>query len=250
MRGKPRAEAAVLEFALDARRGSFHLQVECRFASPWTVIFGPSGAGKSTTLRLLAGLDRTPHAAESARVVLDDRTLTDTSRHVWAAPGRRQTALVTQQPALFPHLSVAANVAYGLAKLNRAERARRVEEMLSLADAVDLAGRRPHDLSGGQAQRVALARALAPRPRLLLLDEPFSALDGTASDALITRLQLWLRRHSVQTVMVTHEAADAFAIGAEVALLREGHIAGQGPASEVLIAERDRLLGRLQNGAE
>lgn len=240
----------MLEFALDARRGSFHLQVECRFASPWTVIFGPSGAGKSTTLRLLAGLDRAPHAADSVRVVLDDRTLTDTARNVWTAPGRRRTALVTQQPALFPHLSVAANVAYGLAKLDRAERSRRVEEMLSLVDAVDLAGRRPHDLSGGQAQRVALARALAPRPRLLLLDEPFSALDGTASDALITRLQLWLHRHSVQTAMVTHEAADAFAIGAEVALLREGRIAGQGPASDVLIAERDRLLGRLQNNAE
>ncbi len=236
----------MLEFALDTRRGSFHLQVECRFTSAWTVIFGPSGSGKSTIVRLLAGLDRTRHGAgEVARVTLDDRTLTDASSRTWTAPGRRHTSLVTQQPALFPHLSVASNVAYGLAHMDRAGRAGRVEEMLELAGATELAHRRPQDLSGGQAQRVALARALAPRPRLLLLDEPFSALDGAASDALLARLQLWLREHNVHTVMVTHEAADAFAIDAEVALLREGRMVAQGPVNEVLAAERDRLLGRL-----
>jgi molybdate transport system ATP-binding protein len=235
----------VLEFEFQARRGSFHLQVECRFSSPWTVIFGPSGSGKSTIVRLLAGLDRARPATELARVTLDGRALTDTGNRAWAAPGRRQTALVTQQPALFPHLSVAANVAYGLAKLDRATRDERVREVLELAGATELAAYRPQHLSGGQAQRVALARALAPRPRLLLLDEPFSALDGPASDALISRLQVWLREHEVQTVMVTHEAADAFAIGAEVALLREGRMVAQGPAKEVLTVERSRLLGRL-----
>ena len=235
----------MLEFTLNARRGSFHLSVECRFASGWTVIFGPSGSGKSTLVRLLAGLDRAQHGTETARVSLDGSMLTDTARHSWAAPGRRNTALVTQHPALFPHLDVAANVAYGLAGLDRASREARVHEMLELAGATDLAGYRPQHLSGGQAQRVALARALAPRPRLLLLDEPFSALDGAASDALFSRLQLWLREHNVQTVMVTHETADAFAIGAEVALLREGRMIGQGPARDVLVAERDRLLERL-----
>jgi molybdate transport system ATP-binding protein len=235
----------VLEFAFDARRGSFHLQVEGRFASLWTVIFGPSGSGKSTLVRLIAGLDRALHGKQSARVSLDDRTLTDTARHTWAAPGRRHTALVTQHPALFPHLSVAANVAYGLAGLDRGVRESRVREMLELAGATELAGYRPQHLSGGQAQRVALARALAPRPRLLLLDEPFSALDGPASDALFSRLQDWLSEHNVQTVMVTHEAADAFAIAAEVVLLREGRVVAQGPAKDVLVEERDRLLGRL-----
>lgn len=245
MRARSPTEADVLEFAFDARRGSFHLQVECRLESSWTVIFGPSGSGKSTLVRLLAGLDRARHDTAVARVTFDGSPLTDTARHAWTAPGRRQTALVTQQPALFPHLSVAANVAYGLAGLDRATREARVSEMLSLAGATELAGYRPQQLSGGQAQRVALARALAPHPRLLLLDEPLSALDGAASDALLSRLQLWLREHRVQTVMVTHEAADAFAIGAEVALLREGRVAAQGPAHEVLTAERDRLLGRL-----
>lgn len=235
----------MLEFVLHARRGSFHLQVECRFSSQWTVIFGPSGSGKSTLVRLLAGLDRAQPGTETARVTLEGRTLTDTAIRIWAAPGRRQTALVTQQPALFPHLSVAANVAYGLAGLDRNSRAERVQQMLELAGATELATYRPQHLSGGQAQRVALARALATGPRLLLLDEPFSALDGPASDALISRLQVWLREHDVQTVMVTHGAADAFAIGAEVALLREGRMVAQGPANEVLLIERNRLLGRL-----
>jgi molybdate transport system ATP-binding protein len=235
----------VLEFTLNARRGSFHLEVEGQFSSQWTVVFGPSGSGKSTLVRLLAGLDRARHGAEIIRVTLDDSVLTDLASRTWTAPGRRRTALVTQQPALFPHLSVAANVAYGLTGLDRTARDTRVREMLELAGGTELASHRPQHLSGGQAQRIALARALAPRPRLLLLDEPFSALDGAASDALISRLQLWLREHNVQTVMVTHEAADAFAIGAEVALLREGRIVAQGPARDVLTTERNRLLGRL-----
>jgi len=234
----------VLDLAFNARRGSFHLDVDCQFASDWTVVFGPSGSGKSVLLRLLAGLDRT-RGQQHARVTLDGRTFTDTARNAWTRPGHRQTALVAQQPALFPHLSVRANVAYGLAGLDRTGRAARVEEMLDLVGAAELVDRHPQNLSGGQAQRVALARALAPGPRLLLLDEPFSALDGAASDALIGRLQLWLRRNNVQTVLVTHEAADAFALGAEVALIREGCILAQGPASEVLAAEQQRLLERL-----
>ena len=236
----------MLEFALDARRGSFHLQVECRFASDWTVIFGPSGAGKSTLLRLLAGLDLSESARpQLARVVLDGRPLTDSAHGLLLKPGRRQTSMVAQQSALFPHLSVEANVAYGLAALDRSARAARVEEMLHLVDAGSLIGRRPQDLSGGEAQRVALARALAPQPRLLLLDEPFSALDGAASDALLVRLQGWSGEHRVQTVLATHDATDALATVAEVALLHEGRLAALGPAAEVLGTERERLIGRL-----
>lgn len=111
----------------------------------------------------------------------------------------------------------------------------------------DLAGRRPRDLSGGEAQRVALARALAPAPRLLLLDEPFSALDGAASEALLGRLRLWLRANGVQTVLATHEAADAFATRAEVALLSEGNLIALGLAEDVLAAERERLFRRLRS---
>jgi len=234
----------VLEVALDARRGSFHLQIECRLASEWTVVFGPSGAGKSTLLRLLAGLDR----PDRGRIALDGSFLTDSALGLWLKPGPRHTSMVTQQPALFPHLSVASNVAYGLGSLNRASRARRVEEMLDLVGATDLPGYNVRQLSGGEAQRVALARALAPQSRLLLLDEPFSALDGAASDALLARLQPWLKQHRVQTVLATHDATDAFATCAEVALLRGGRLAALGPAAEVLASERDRLIGRLARG--
>ena len=232
----------MLSFSLDARCGSFHLQVECTFASDWTVIFGPSGAGKSTLLRLLAGLDR----PIQGRIVLDGRALTETADGLRIPPGRRQTSLVSQQPALFPHLTAAANVAYGLRNFDRAARARRVDEMLDLVGAADLAARRPQDLSGGQAQRVALARALAPAPRLLLLDEPFSALDGVASDALLVRLQTWLRDRKVQAVVATHDATDALATSAEVLLLRDGRLTALGPAAQVLASERERLLSRLQ----
>ena len=231
----------MLELVLNAHRGNFRLQVACSFASDWTVIFGHSGAGKSTLLRLLAGLDR----AEGTRIALDGCLFTDSINGVWLKPGHRRTSLVAQQSALFPHLSVAANVAYGLRKLDSARRAARVEEMLALVGAGDLAHRRPQDLSGGEAQRVSLARALAPGPRLLLLDEPFTALDGAASDSLLVRLERWLADNNVQTVLATHDATDAMAIGAEVALLREGQLIAMGPAIEVLAAERDRLLARL-----
>jgi molybdate transport system ATP-binding protein len=236
----------VLELALDARRGSFHLQVDCTFASEWTVIFGPSGSGKSTLLRLLAGLDlperSQPH---NARVSLDEKPLTDSARALWLKPGHRQTSMVAQQSAIFPHLSVESNVAYGLSELDRSSRTSRVKEMLELVGASNLASRRPHELSGGEAQRIALARALAPHPRLLLLDEPFSALDGAASDALLLRLQAWATEHRVQTVLATHDASDALATSAEVALLHEGRLAALGPAVEVLATERKRISDRL-----
>jgi ABC-type sulfate/molybdate transport systems ATPase subunit len=230
-----------LEFEIDARRGGFHLQVAGRFTAPWTVIFGPSGAGKSTLLRLLAGLDD----ASVVRVSLQSRALSESSLGIAVRPGKRQTGLVAQEPSLFPHLTVAENVGYGLDAMERVSRVRRVEEMLALVGAAELAGRRPQDLSGGQAQRVALARALAPAPLLLLLDEPFSALDGAASDALLERLMAWVRANQVQAVMATHDATDALALGAEVLLLEEGRKAAQGPAAEVLAKERERLRNRL-----
>ncbi len=246
--------AAVLEISIDARQGGFHLQVECRLESAWTVIFGPSGAGKSTLLRLLAGLDRNGrHEQVHARIGFNGRLLTDTDRRIWVRAGQRESGLVTQQPALFPHLTVAENVAFGLCGVSRSMRAERgnpiagqmIGEMLQLAGAGELAERRPQDLSGGQAQRVALARALATGPKLLLLDEPFSALDGTASDALLERLRTWVQANGAQAVLATHDVTDALAIGAEVLLLREGRMAALGPAAEVLAAERARVAGRL-----
>ncbi len=236
----------MLEVALEARRGNFRLELDCRLTASWTVVFGPSGAGKSTLLRLLAGLDRESVCSEKARVIHEGNVLSDSSSDIWLSPGRRRTALVAQQPALFPHLSVRSNVAYGMARVPRSEREQRVEEMLALVGGLELIDRRPRGLSGGEAQRVALARALAPGPKLLLLDEPFSALDGTAADSLLDRLHPWVQAHGVQTIQATHDATDAFITGADVVLLHEGRLAAQGPAETVLAPERERLLGWLK----
>jgi molybdate transport system ATP-binding protein len=234
----------VLEFALDAHRGGFRLEITCRLTAEWTVVFGHSGAGKSTLLRLLAGLDH----PDKGSIAFDGVTVTDTDRRTFVPPGRRGCALVTQQPALFPHMNVRSNVLYGVRPRNNLrEWMGRVDEALALVGGSDLIGRYPRELSGGEAQRVALARAIAVRPKLLFLDEPFSALDGPAADALLDRLQVWLRKNGVQTVMATHEAADAFALGAEVALLQDGRLAALGPAGQVLAQERERITSRLSN---
>ena len=234
----------MVEFQFKASLGIFRLDVECILTAPWTVVFGPSGAGKSTLLRLIAGLDR----ADSGRVALDGRYLTDTEIGLHLGPGHRSVGLVAQRAALFPHFSVAANIAYGVVSLSSAARQQRVAAMLDLVGAASLATRSVRTLSGGEAQRVSLARALAPMPRLLLLDEPLSALDANSRDHLLTRLQAWLSEQKIQTILVTHDAADALATQAEVALLQEGKLAALGPACEVLAAERNRLLARLASG--
>lgn len=221
----------MIECSLDLRRGGFHLCVACRFASEWTVLFGPSGSGKSTLLRALAGLEN----SVAMQIALDGK------ESAGLRAGARNIGLVAQQPALFPHLSVAANIGYGLHHVEHGARVERVRQMLDLVGGAHLVSRRVADLSGGEAQRIALARALAPMPRVLLLDEPFSALDGKASDALIARLQPWLREHRVQVIHATHDATDAFLTRAEVVLLQEGRVAAQGTAHEVLREERERL---------
>jgi molybdate transport system ATP-binding protein len=231
----------MVELELHARRGSFRLEMQCSFRAAWTVIFGPSGAGKSTLLRLIAGLDR----PDSGRIAIRGTYVTDTEIGLHLRPGRRSAGLVAQQSALFPHLTVAANVAYGLASLNQAAQQQRVEAMLELVGAANLAGRSPRTLSGGESQRVSLARALAPMPGLLLLDEPLSALDADARDQVLTSVQAWLNEREIQAILVTHDAADALATEAEVALMQEGKLAALGPATEVLATERSRLLTRL-----
>jgi ABC-type Fe3+/spermidine/putrescine transport system ATPase subunit len=179
-------------------------------------LLGPSGCGKSTLLRLIAGLE----TADRGAVRLDGR---DISRQ---PPQRRGFGMVFQDYALFPHLSVAGNVAYGLVEKGwpKAERRARVEELLALVGLRGLGGRRAHELSGGEQQRVALARALAPRPALLLLDEPLSNLDLSLREALKEELKSLLSGLDISAVYVTHDQGEAFALADRIAVMRAGRI--------------------------
>jgi ABC-type sulfate/molybdate transport systems ATPase subunit len=234
---------AVVELEIEASRGAFHLHVKAVFRSPWTVIFGPSGAGKSTLLRFIAGLE----SSDSARISVDGRYVTDTATrlNLKPGPGERGVGLAMQQAALFPHLTAAENVAYGLRGYNRTQVREACADVLEVVGAEGLADRWPRSLSGGEAQRVALARALAPAPKLLLLDEPLSALDALARDAVLERLRKALAERKMQAILVTHDAADALATEAEVGLLHEGQLVAQGPAAQVLAEERARILERI-----
>ncbi|HVJ07615.1 MAG TPA: ATP-binding cassette domain-containing protein [Acidisarcina sp.] len=226
---------------LQSRLGSFSLRAEFSLWAPWTVLFAPSGAGKTSVLRLLAGLTR----PDRGSVLFRGNTLVNTAQGIFLPPGLRSIGFVTQQSALFQHMSVAENVAFGLRKLPLAERQRRVEAMLSLLQAESLANRRPAQLSGGEQQRVALARALAPEPQMVLLDEPFSALDATLKERVLPRLAAWLDERNIPAFYVSHDLAEAFQTAAEVIVMHEGVVVAQGSADEVLAEERNRLLRNL-----
>ncbi|HSZ30399.1 MAG TPA: ABC transporter ATP-binding protein [Pseudonocardiaceae bacterium] len=180
-----------------------------------TAVLGASGGGKTTLLRLLAGFD----TADTGTIALHGRTVDDGRRAL--APEHRRIGYVPQEGGLFPHLSVAANIGFGLP---RAARRRRVAELLDLVGLPDLGDRAPHQLSGGQQQRVALARALAPAPQLVLLDEPFSALDAGLRAHLRTDVATALRRSGTTAVLVTHDQDEALSIADLVAVLRDGRI--------------------------
>jgi iron(III) transport system ATP-binding protein len=188
-------------------------------------LLGPSGCGKTTLLRTIAGLEQ-PDAGE---VSVGDQLLT--APHVLVPPERRRVGMVFQDWALFPHLSVAANVGYGLPRSER--RGGRVEESLALVGLEGLGDRRPGTLSGGQQQRVALARALAPRPSVLLLDEPFSNLDTALRVEVRTEVHRLLGDLGVTTIFVTHDQEEAFVLGDQVAVMRGGVIVQHAPPAEL-----------------
>ena len=230
---------------LDARvrhhMGRFSLEAEFSLRRPWTVIFGPSGAGKSTLLRILAGLV-TPDAG---RIALAGRPLFDSEAGIAIPAGSRSVGFVSQQAALFPHLTTQDNVAFGIRHLQQEERSRRIGEMLRLFGAESLADRKANQLSGGERQRIALARALAPRPQLLLLDEPLAALDDPSAEEILNRL-LTL---DLQVVYVSHDLAEIWRIPAEVVLLENGSVTVTGPLQQVLAPRRERLLQHLDSSS-
>ncbi|WP_308424829.1 ABC transporter ATP-binding protein [Deinococcus aerophilus] len=188
-------------------------------------LLGPSGCGKTTTLRLIAGLEE----PDGGEVWIDGRNMTAP----FQPPERRGVGLVFQDYALFPHLSVLDNVLFGLRRLPRAERLPRARETLSLVGLTVFESRMPHQLSGGQQQRVALARALAPRPRLLLLDEPFSNLDAQLRHATRQEVRTILRRSGVAAILVTHDQEEALAFSDRIALMRAGQIEQLGTPQDI-----------------
>jgi molybdate transport system ATP-binding protein len=194
-----------------------------------TVLFGPSGSGKTTVLRCLAGLER----PDRGIIRFDGQTWFDSQTSVFVPPQRRGAGYLFQDYALFPHLTVEGNIAYGLSGLPAAQRRQRVAEAVALLRLDGLERRRPEQLSGGEQQRVALARALVRRPRLLLLDEPLSALDAPTREPLRRELRRLLVGLEVPVLLVTHDRVEALALGDHVAVLHQGTIHQTGPVEEV-----------------
>ena len=208
-----------------------------------TVLLGPSGSGKTTLLRALAGLLR----PDEGRISLGETVWLDGQAGIFVPAWRRSVGLVAQGNSLFPHLTVAENIGFGLDALPRAARALRVADTLALLGLTGLEGRHPHQLSGGQQRRAALGRALAPRPGLLLLDEPFTGLDPDSQDALRGELRQLLRSLGTPVVLVTHDRNDALRLGDRLVVMDDGRVCQAGSIQEVFdhpgSPEAARILG-------
>ncbi|OBH51978.1 sulfate/molybdate ABC transporter ATP-binding protein [Mycobacterium sp. E2479] len=219
----------------------------CVAAGEVLAVLGPNGAGKSTLLHVIAGLLR----PDDGVVRLGDRALTDTAAGIDVATHDRRVGLLLQDPLLFPHMSVAANVAFGphsrRARSRPARAARRATALrwLREVDAERFADRKPRQLSGGQAQRVAIARALAAEPDVLLLDEPLAGLDVAAAAAIRALLRNVITRIGCAAILVTHDLLDVFTLADRVLVLESGKIAEIGPVPEVLSTPRSHFAARI-----
>lgn len=224
---------------------TFHLDVDLDFHAHRTVVFGPSGSGKSSLLRVLAGLLE----ADGGEIRIGETPVWQRSlgaRSSCFVPAeKRRIGMVMQNPAVFPHRSVEGNVAFALRGMDRISQRERVRELLEVVDAAPLAGRSPRELSGGQLQRVAIARTLAAGPSVLLLDEPFAALDAHSRQRISENLLQWSRARDIPMLTVTHNLAEAFSAGDEVVVLAAGKVIAQGTPVEVLAEDRDQLLREL-----
>ena len=206
-----------------------------------TVLFGSSGSGKTTLLRALAGLD----ALTSGTICFGNETWADAARAVNVPPQQRRIGFLFQDYALFPHLNIANNIRFGLRHLPAREAEMRVTELLRRFQLDGLARRYPHQLSGGQKQRAALARTLAPQPRLLLLDEPLSALDAPTREAVRGDLSEILRALSIPVVLVTHDRIEALALGDHLAVMDQGEVLQHGSVEEVFRQPANQNVARI-----
>ena len=223
------------------RYPGFTLDVGWRAEKSVVGLFGPSGAGKTLTLQCLAGLIR----PDTGRVVVDDRVFFDGAAGVDLSPQARRIGYVFQGYALFPHLTVAANVAFGLRGRPRAERERRSAEVIERLGLAGLEARYPAELSGGQRQRVALGRALAIDPALLLLDEPLSALDAPLRRALRDELREILAGWGTAAVVVTHDFTEAYRLADRIVVYERGRVIQSAPRAELLWQPASEAVARI-----
>ena len=224
-----------------AQGQEFVLEVAFEVSSGFTILFGPSGAGKTTLLDCIAGLTK----PDSGTISIGERVLFDSSRSVDVASSKRRAGYVFQDLALFPHMTVEQNVAYGLQHLPHAERTRRTGLILVAFRIGHLARRNAREISGGERQRTALARTLVTDPEVLLLDEPLAALDAAAKARIIDDLREWNRAHQIPILYVTHSREEVFALGERVLVLDAGRIVAQGTPHEVMAAPQQETVAQL-----
>ncbi|NOT96070.1 MAG: ABC transporter ATP-binding protein [Nitrospira sp.] len=224
--------------------GRAPIQARLRYeveASTVLILFGPSGSGKTTILRSVAGLEW----PEDGRIQFLSRTWLDTKLGIRISPQDRQIGYMPQDYALFPNYSVAGNIAYGLGALASKDKEKRIAEVVELFQLQCLEAAKPRELSGGQQQRVALARAVAPRPQLLLLDEPLSALDAPTRLQLRGELRSLLKQLALPSIIVTHDWAEALTLGDVMAVMGEGQIHQVGKPHEVFSRPGDAEVARI-----
>ncbi|HVR32806.1 MAG TPA: ATP-binding cassette domain-containing protein, partial [Acidimicrobiia bacterium] len=221
--------------------GGFQLDARFETAGGLAVVVGPSGAGKSLTLRLVAGIER----PERGRIALGTTTFVDTTSGAFVSPQDRRVGMVFQDSLLLPHRTVLDNVALAVRHRGRAERRTAAMAWLAEVEADEWADRHPHQLSGGQAQRVALARALAGSPEILLLDEPFNALDPAVRHRLRQLVRRLVERWEVPTLFVTHDATETFLLADEIHVIENGVVTQSGAPDQVRRHPRSRYVAEV-----
>lgn len=228
-------------FAPTGNAPGFDLDVSLGCEAGITVLFGASGAGKTLTLDSLAGFLR----PDQGRILLQNEILFDAQSGVFLPPRRRGVGYVFQNYALFPHMTVEQNLAFGIARLPALERHRRIREMLDLFGLTSLGTRRPHELSGGEKQRASIARALIPQPRLLLLDEPVRGLDYQLRVDFYAVVRNIRETYRIPILLVTHDVTEGFVLADRMAVYRAGRIIQTGEPDEVFLRPRNAAVARL-----
>lgn len=228
------------------RLGDFRLDVDFEAENGVTCLLGPSGCGKSYTLKCIAGIER----PDSGHIELDGRVLFDSAQKIDLPPQKRQVGYLFQNYAIFPNMTVVQNIRCGLHhEKDKAAREARLREIIRRMRLEGLEKHRPYQLSGGQAQRVALARIMVSEPKLLMLDEPFSALDSHLRDLLKIELRDILRAYGREVLMVTHSREEAYNLSREIAVMDEGHILTQKP-TKALFADPGSIQAATLTGCK